>query len=126
VPRRPVPITIACALVAVQALVLLTCAILVLANTGGGLATMGVTSAIFFLVCAAGLGLCARSLWLLQSWARAPIVLAQLIELGLAWNARHAAPALAIALAVLSVVALVCIFHPRSIAALSAADNPQA
>ena len=113
-------------MVAAQAVVLLVCAILVLADTGGGLATMGITSAIFFLVCAGGLGLCAWALWGLQSWARAPIVLAQFIELGLAWDSRHAAPALAIALAALAVVALGCVFHPRSIAALSAADNPQA
>ena len=122
-PRRPVPITVACLLVVLQALVLLVCAVLVLANTGGGLATMSVTTAIFFLVCGAGLGLCAWGLWGLHSWARAPIVLAQLIELGLAWDSRHSATGLAVALAVLAVVGLGSVFHPASIAALSAAEE---
>ena len=125
-PRRPLPITLACALVSIQALVLLVCAVLVIANIGGGLATMGVTSAIFFLACAAGLGACAWGLWGLQSWARAPIVLAQAIALGLAWDSRHSSPVLAIVLGVLAVVGLVSVFHPRSIEALSGADNPDA
>lgn len=116
--RRPLFLTAASAVVALQALVLLACAVLVLADIDAGLAGLGVSAAIFFLVCAAALGFCAWGLFGQHSWARAPIVLTQLITLGLAWDARHAATALAVVLAVLAVGALVCVFHPTSLSAL--------
>jgi hypothetical protein len=99
--------------------------VLALANVGGGFSGLGVSTAIFFLVCAAALGACAWGLFERRSWARAPIALAQLITLGLAWDARHAATALAVVLAVLAVVGLGCLFHPASIAALEAEDSRQ-
>ena len=49
---------------------------------------MGVTTAVFFAVYGAALLLCAWSVHRGQSWARSPIVLAQLIQLGLAWSFR--------------------------------------
>lgn len=121
--RRPVTLTVAAGVVAVQGLVLAVCAVLVLADTGGGLAGLGASTAVFFLVCAAALMLCAWGLFGRRSWARAPIVLAQLITLGLAWDARHAATALAVVLAVLALLGLGCVLHPASIAALDPDDQ---
>jgi hypothetical protein len=118
VRRTPFPLLVAAGLVLLQAVVLVVCAVLALANLGG-VAGLGVSSAIFFLVCAAALALCAWGLIQRQSWARAPIVLAELIELGLAWDARHDSAWLSIVLAVLAVVGLVSIFHPASMQALS-------
>jgi hypothetical protein len=118
VPRSPLPLLIAAGVVAVQAVVLVVCAILTLANLSG-VAGLGVSSAIFFLVCAAALALCGWALLRRQSWARAPIVLAELVELGLAWDARHSAGWLPIVLAVLAVIGLVSIFHPASMQALT-------
>lgn len=120
--HRPFPLILACVVVSLQAVALVVVAVLVLANLGG-VAALGVGSAIFFLVVAVGLAICAWALWGVNSWARAPIVLTQLIELGLAWDSRHSATWLSITLAVLAVVGLVGILHPASVAAL--ADDPE-
>lgn len=79
--------------------------------------TTAVAGGIFFLLCAAGIGWCAFMIWRLESWSRAPLVLVQLIVLGLAWNLRENL-LVAGALALVAVVALVGIFAPPSIAAL--------
>jgi hypothetical protein len=120
--RRSAPLTVAAGVVALQALVLLLGAVLILAGVGGGFSGLGVSSAIFFLICAAALASCAWGLFERRSWARAPIVLTQLITLGLAWDARHTATPLAVVLAVLAVLGLVCLFHPASLAALEAEE----
>lgn len=124
--RRPVFLAIAAVVVALEAVVLAVWGVLEFVNAGdsgsaGGAAAVGV----FFLVCALGLGACARGLFRLDSWSRAPIVLAQLVVLGLAWNARHTAAALAVVLALVAVVGLVCIFHPQSLDALAARDQDE-
>lgn len=121
--RRSLLLTAGAGVVALQALVLVLCAVLVLAETGGGLAALGVSTAVFFVVCAAALLACAWGLYARHSWARAPIVLTQLITLGLAWDARHATTVLAVVLAVLALLGLGCILHPASIAALEP-ENP--
>jgi hypothetical protein len=123
VPTRPLPLTVAAALVLLQAAVLVVVAVLALANLGGA-AGLGVSAALFFVLCAAALGWCAWALIRLQSWARAPIVLAELIELGLAWDARHGRAGVSILLIVLAVGALVGIFHPASVRALAPDDDP--
>jgi hypothetical protein len=93
--------------------------VLEIANLSPDRVTMGVTTAVFFLVAGGGLCACAFYLQRRSTWARSPIVLAQLIQLGLAWNFR-AAPTtwLAVVLAVVALVVLFGIFHPASIRAL--------
>jgi hypothetical protein len=121
--RRPLLLTVASGIVVLQSLVLVVCGVLVLVNTGGDFAALGVGSAIFFLIAGVGLGACAVGLLGLNSWARAPIVLADLIELGLAWDAHRTATGLAIGLAVLAIAGLACLLSPPSIEAL--ADRPE-
>jgi len=108
-------------LAAVQALVLAVLAVAEIVGLTPGRVTMAVTTSVFFLAYAVGLAVCVRGLLGLHSWARAPIVVTQLIQLGLAWNMRDHAwlPWL---LAAYAVVVLVGVLHPRSIAAL--ADDP--
>lgn len=48
--------------------------------------TVGLTTAAFFLLYAVGLAAAARAFARLRSWSRAPVVLAQFIQLGVAWN----------------------------------------
>ena len=112
---RPFFLTVAAALVALQGLVLAVWAVLVLVH----ISTMSVTTAIFFLAYAIALGLCAFGLWQLRSWSRAPIVLTQLITLGLAWDSRHSNLAVAIVLALVALITLGCVLHPASLEALS-------
>ena len=116
---RPFLLTVAAAIVGLQGLVLAVWAILVLVH----ISTMSVTTAVFFLVYGAALGLCAYGLWGLHSWSRAPIVLTQLIMLGLAWDARGTNLPLAIVLAIVAAVALGGVLHPASLEALSADEQ---
>jgi hypothetical protein len=118
--RPPLPLRIASVLAALEGLGLVLYAFAVLASFSGARATMGVTTAVFFLVYGVGLGLAAWALWRAQSWARAPIVLAQLIQLGVAWSFRSGATtAVSALLAVLAAVVLVGVFHPASLRALA-------
>ncbi|MEX0429482.1 hypothetical protein AB3X52_17835 [Nocardioides sp. DS6] len=120
--RPPVTIIVAAALAAAEAAALIVLAILQFVSLGDGGTGVAVAWAVFFLLCAVGLGWCARGLLLLDSWARAPIVLAQLIMLGLAWDGRHRV-GLAIVLAVVAIAALVAVFHPASLNALENDDQ---
>jgi hypothetical protein len=80
---------------------------------------MGVTTAAFFVAYGAALVLCSWGLNRLRTWARGPVLLAQLIWLGLAWNFRAGETLpLAIGLAVPAVVVLVGMLLPSSVDAL--------
>ncbi|MEI7058658.1 hypothetical protein WBG06_22740 [Nocardioides sp. CCNWLW239] len=79
--------------------------------------TTAIAGGLFFLLCAAAIGWCTFMFWRLESWSRAPLVLVQLIVLGLAWNLREDL-AVAGGLALVAVVALAGVFAPPSIAAL--------
>jgi hypothetical protein len=86
-------------------------------------ATMVVTNTVFFLAYGAALVVFAWLLSRLRSWTRAPVVLAQLIQLGVAWSFRGGGTgALSALLTVLAVVVLVAVFHPASLRAVERAD----
>ncbi|CAA9324830.1 MAG: hypothetical protein AVDCRST_MAG24-515 [uncultured Nocardioidaceae bacterium] len=79
----------------------------------------GSTALVFFLTYAVFLGLCAWQLWRLRSWARAPVVLAQLIQLLVGsgfWGGRTTA--VAVVLIGVAVAVLAALLNPRSLAAL--------
>ena len=105
----------AASLAALEAFVLAALGLLELANLRSIRLTMGVTTAAFFLAAAAGLGWCAWSLWKVRRWARGPVVMAQLIQLGLAWNlwAGSTKP-LSVGLAVVALVVVLGLVHPSS------------
>jgi hypothetical protein len=87
-------------------------------------ATMVVTNTAFFLAYGGGLVAFAWLLSRLRSWARAPVVLAQLIQLGVAWSFRGGSTtALSALLAVLALVVLVAVFHPASLRAVEDAED---
>jgi len=117
-----VTLLLAAGLAALEAVALLVLAVLQFVGLGEGSVGAGVAWAVFFVLCAIGLAWCARGLAQQNSWARAPIVLVQLIMLGLAWDGRHRV-ALAVALLLAAVVALVGIFHPASISALESDED---
>ncbi|GAB3020989.1 hypothetical protein GCM10011376_22480 [Nocardioides flavus (ex Wang et al. 2016)] len=117
----PPPLVVAASLVAVEAFVLVTLGVLELANLRAIRLTMGLTTSAFFLAAAAGLAWCAWSLWKVHRWARGPVVMAQLIQLGLAWNFRDAPTTLiAVGLAAVALVVLAGLLHPATTAALEA------
>ena len=116
----PAPLVVAASLVAVEAILLVLVGVAEIAAIAGDRLAMGVTTAFFFLTYGAGLGFCAWAVTRLQGWARSPIVLAQLIQMGVAWSFRGAPWTwVALALAVVSVIVIAGIFHPASVDALT-------
>ena len=87
---------------------------------------MVVTTAVFFVVYGGALGAFAWQLVRLRSWTRAPVVVAQLIWLGVAWNFRGGTTTVVAAvLAAVAVVVLAGVFHPRSLQAVAAAEDDE-
>jgi hypothetical protein len=119
----PPPLTAAASLVAVEGGVVVLLGVIELASLSTARLTMGVTTAAFFVLYGGGLLFCGWQLVRGGSWARSPVVLAQLIQLGIAWSFRGGGTTwLALVLAVAALVVLAGILHPRSIDAL--ADRP--
>jgi hypothetical protein len=69
-----------------EALALVVMAVVEIASLDSDRLAVGLTTTVFFIVYALGLAVCARALIRTRSWARAPLLLAQLIQLGLAWS----------------------------------------
>lgn len=119
----PAPLVVAASVVAVEALLLVVQGVAELVALSGQRLAMGVTTGAFFVAYGAGLALCAWAVNRRRSWARAPIVVAQLIQLAVAWSFTGGSTTpVAIGLAVLAVVVLVGVFHPASIDALAESE----
>lgn len=121
--RIPPPLVVAASVTAVEAVVMAGLGLLELGNLRAVRLTMGVTTTAFFLAAAAGLGWCAWSLWRARRWARGPVVMAQLIVLGLAWNLwADPTRVLSAVLAVVGVVVIAGLVHPASTKVLEVDD----
>ncbi|HEY0951698.1 hypothetical protein [Nocardioides sp.] len=119
-PSNPAPLVAAASLVVVEALVLLGYAVLELANISSGRAAVALTTSVFFAAYGALLIAAALAVTRGRSWARSPIVLAQLIQLGVAWSFRGGDTTLvAVGLAVVAVVVLAGLLAPSSVDALA-------
>jgi len=116
----PTPLKVAGVLVLLESLALIVLSVAELFNLTSERATMGVSTSLFFVVYAVAIALCAWRLMLLDSWARSPVVLAQLIQLGVAWSFRGGETTwVALLLAIVAVATIGGIFHPESMQALS-------
>ncbi len=123
-PVPPPPLVVAAALTALEALLLAALGVLELANLRVIRMTMGLTTSVFFLGAAVALAWCAWSLWNRRRWARGPVVMAELIQLGLAWNLRGGETTLvAVVLAVVALVVIGGLLHPASTAVLEEDDG---
>ena len=121
----PPPLTTAASLVLVEAVLLIGLGVVEAASLTGGRLTMGVTTAVFFLAAGVGLGACAWALSRQRRWGRGPVLMAQLIALGLAWNLRGGATTwLAVGLAAVALVVCAGLLHPASLAALDEDEAP--
>ncbi len=119
-PSVPPPLAVAAALAGLEAGALLLQGVTLLPSLEGQRLTMGITTAGFFLVYGVGLAVCAVQLRRRRSWARSPVVFAQLIQVGVAtsfWG--DPTTYLAVVLIVLALIVLAGIFHPDSLQALS-------
>ena len=123
-PTAPPPLVTAASVTAVEGLVLLALALLEIAALTGGRLTMGLTTALFFAAFGVLLMACA---WLItkgRTWARGPILLAQLMALGLAWNLRGGETTIgAVVIAVVALIVIAGMLHPASIDAINHAEG---
>lgn len=121
---NPAPLVVAASLVAVEGLLLLGYAVLELASISADRVALAITTALFFAAYGALLIAAAWAVTHGRSWARSPIVLAQLIQLGVAWSFRGGdTTAVAVAMAVVAAIVLVGLLVPSSIDALSDGED---
>lgn len=105
----------------VQGLVLVLLAVLEAASADADRASLAVSTSVFFagygvVLLVGAVGLLRRS-----TWARGPMLLTQLIMLGIAWSLRDQT-AVAVMMALVAALAIAGVVHPDSIAALSGED----
>lgn len=116
-PGNPPPLTAAASLATVQAVVLLILAVLESANLDDERRSLGLSTTVFFaaygvVLLGAAWGLARRA-----GWARGPVLITQLIMLGLAWNLREHV-LVAVVLVVAALIVLAGMLHPDTIEAL--------
>lgn len=120
----PAPLAAAAGLTFVEGLLTVLFGFSELVSLDSDRLVMGLTTALFFLAYGAGLLACAWGMNTLRPWSRGPVLLAQLIWLGLAWNFRSGSTLpVAIGLAVVALIVLAGLLHPRSIDALERAAD---
>lgn len=115
--RAPLPLLLAAVLVGLQGVGLVALGVVGLADVVPARIEVGVSVSLFFGAYGVALVACAWALTRARGWARGPVMLTQLIQLGIAWNARDNT-LLALLLAVTALVTLVAMVQPASIAAL--------
>ena len=99
---------------------LLALAVLEMSSLTSNRMTMGLTTAAFFAAMGALLVGCGWWVTHGQIWARGPLLMAQLISLGLAWNLRSGQTTLiAVAIAVVALIVIAGLLHPASLDALN-------
>ena len=123
----PAPLKVAASLAAVEAVLLLLYAVVELFSLSPGKVAVTLTTSVFFALYGAGFLLfCAWGLVVGRSWARSPVILAQLIQLGVAWSFRGGSTTLvAVVLAVVALVVVVGVLHPASIEHLDDQPAPE-
>ncbi len=109
----------AAAIVCTEALIFAVLAALELFSVSSERIGLGVSTTVFLVVIAAGLVWAASRIVRGDAWARSPLVFAQLIQLGLAWNFRGDPAWLAPAIALPAVAVLACLLAPPVTRALS-------
>jgi hypothetical protein len=120
---RPPQLTVAASLAVVQAMVMIILAILEFASVSSQRLGFGLSTAVFFAAYGVVLAGAALALWRRHGWARGPVLITQLIVLGLAWNLREHLLA-ALGLAAFALVVVAAVVHPDTVAALE--DHPGA
>jgi uncharacterized membrane protein YczE len=119
-PTVPPPLVVAASLVAVEGALVLAYGVLEAAHVHADRAAMGVTTSLFFALLGLALVGCA---WLVvrgRPWARGPVMVAQVMFLGLAWSFLGGATTwVSVALALVAGLVLAGLLHPASIDALA-------
>lgn len=115
IARAPAAVLVAAVLVAVEGLALVLMAVAEFLALDGDRRAIALTTGAFFIVYGAALGGAASGLARLKTWSRSPIVLAQLIQLGVAWSFRGGTTWwVAVILAAAAVAVLVGVLAPAT------------
>lgn len=109
----------AAVIVLLEAVVFLVLGVLEALDVSSERVGLGVGTTLFLLAIGAGLLWAARRVTEGDAWARSPLVVAQLIQLCLAWNFRGDPAWLAPAIALPAVLVLACLLAPPVTRALS-------
>ena len=115
----PPPLTVAVSIVALEAAMYVLYGVSLIGTLEGERIVAGSTAVAFFLLFGGFLGYCAWQVYRLHSWARSPLVLAQLIQILVGasfWGG--ATTIIAVVAVTLGLLCLAGIFHPASLAAL--------
>ena len=115
--KSPLPLRLGAALVGVEVVLLLVVAILGLINPAHLGIAIGL--AVLFVLVALMLGLAGIGLWEQRSWGRAPVVFAQLVMLGVAWDLHSGTLPISIAVLLVAAGVLGGVLHPASTRALA-------
>ena len=122
----PGPLLLAAVLAGVEGVFFLGYAALEVALTSTDRLLMAGTTALFFAAYGAGLVVCAWGVTDRRAWARSPILLAQLIQLAIAWQfLGGGTTVVAVVLAVLAVVGIGGLLAPASTATLTGGESRQ-
>jgi hypothetical protein len=120
----PAPLRVAAGLVLVEGLLSVMFGIVEAVNVDADRVMLGATTALFFVLYGAALGWCAWGMTHGRTWSRSPVVLAQLILLGLAWNLRNGGTlAIGVGMALVAVTVLAGVLHPASVDALNREEH---
>lgn len=118
-PSAPPPLVVAASLVAVEGVLVLAYGVLEAVHLHADRAAMGVTTSLFFVLLGSGLVGCG---WLMvrgRPWARGPVMVAQVMFLGLAWSFLGGATTwVSVGMALVAGLVLAGLLHPASIDAL--------
>lgn len=125
VQDNPAPLVVAASLAAVEGGLVILFGLAELRSLTSGNVSLGLAVSAFFLGYGAALLFCAWQLSRARSWARGPVLMAQLIQLGVAWSFWGGRTTwVAISLGVVALIALAGLLHPLSIDALND-EQPQ-
>jgi hypothetical protein len=120
----PAPLAVAAGMTLVEGLLTVLFGISELVSLDSDRLVMGLTTSVFFLAYGGVLLACARALHTVRAWARGPVLISQLILLGLAWSFKGSDTLpVANVLAVAAAITLAGLLHPRSIDALERASQ---
>ncbi|HET6561233.1 MAG TPA: hypothetical protein VFG72_05105 [Marmoricola sp.] len=122
-PAAPPPLTVAVVLALLEGAVLALYGLSLLPSLEGERLAMGVSAVLFFALYGGFLGYCAVQLYRLRSWARPPLVLAQLMQILVGasfWGG--STTVIAIVAVTTAVLAIAGVFHPASLAAVERDD----
>ncbi len=102
----------AAAIVSIEAVAFAVLAALELANVSSDRLGLGIGTTLFMVAIAVGLLWAGTRVVIGEAWARSPLVFAQLILLGLAWNFRGDAAWVTPSIAAPALVVLACLLAP--------------